>query len=178
MMKKFIVIFGALLTIFAGCSTKRYVTSKESFKSTTDQIQNDLGNWGFSIVGEKTETKNEMAVSDVSYTASSGYGSAMKNNYWTYGEYSFADSNNNEVTYTLKYKEGVDFVQVVEVIGCAAKKNFDEICGQNGVVKSNINFMNNNPDAWIEVSDPGATAGLAVGLSSVVVFIVLLVILL
>lgn len=175
---KNLLLLALCLFFFSACTTKRYVTSKESFKKTTDQIEKELGNWGLSIVGEKTETKNEVSVDGVSFSPKTGYGSAMQNNYWTYGEYTFTDSENNEVIYSLKYEEGIDFVGKVEVIGCSAKKNYDEICGQNGVVKSNINNMNNNPDAWIEVPNPKETAAMAVGLSTVALCILLLVILL
>ena len=176
MLKNLIIIF-ALLIISVGCTYKLFVTSKEYFKATNAQIQNELGQMGYFVIGEKTETKNEVSVEGVSLSRY-GYGSAMKNNFWTYGEYSFMDSTNNEVTYFLKYQEGPNYVQTVEVTGCMAKKNHDEICGQNGVVKANINNMNNNPDAVVEVTDPAATAGLAVGISSVALLIILLVILL
>ena len=173
-MKKIIILL-AVLVLSSGCTHKLYVTSKDYFKETNTRIQNELDLMGYSIIGEKSETKNEVYVEGVSYSRF-GYGSAMKNNYWTYGEYSFMDSTNNEVIYSLKYKEGSNYVQNVEVIGCSAKKNHNEICGQDGVVKTNINNMNNNPDTYINVPDQAGTAGVAVGVSVVIVAILLLVI--
>lgn len=173
---KLLVILGTVLFFGTSCTDKLYVNSQDSYRQTTDQIKNELGNQGYSLIGEKKETKNEVSVEAVSYTRA-GYGSKMQNNYWTYGEYSFLDSENNEVKYSLKFEEGTDFVYNVQVIGCSSSKNYDEICGESGVIKSNINNMNENPDSYIEVSNPSKTAGVVVGLSSIALFILLLVVL-
>lgn len=139
--------------------------TQNSFRNTTDKIQDDLGNLGYTLSGQKSEQKNEVSVSGVSYSRYWGYGSAMKNNYWTYSEYSFMDTLNNDVTYTLKYQEVEDYVDAVELIGCSARKNYNEICGSGGVVRTRIEEMNSHPDATLTEYNAGTTAVVAASVS-------------
>lgn len=141
-MKKNIFIIAILFVVIllTSCTSTAYVHSKDSYKTTTDKIKNELSAYGYTFYGVKTDAY-----------------------YYTNQEFIFKDNDGNEVSFNLKYKEGDDYIAPIEVTGCSAGKNHDEICGDNGIVKSNINELNKDPDKTVRVFSVGKTVGASIG---------------
>lgn len=177
-----LILLFALMAAMSSCTTTIPVISVNAYKSVQDDIKSEMAEMGYSLSGEKSEQKNEVSVSGVSYSRWTGYGSALKNNYWNYSEFSFVDSANNNVSYTLKYKEYFDHgekcIMETTLTGCNANKKYDEICGTNGLVKKKIGAMTDNPDKYIRVTDQAGTVvtvvGVTLGLSILTTILILL----
>ena len=153
-----LVLFVMAVLLFERCATTFQAVSASSFEETLDMITEQLGYEGYSLSGTSSETKNEVSVTGTSYSYYTGYGSAMKNNYWQYREYSYLDTANNNVSFTLKFQlkkddKGVEYIQDLAVSNCSASQNYSTICGMNGIVKANIQDAVDHPDATVSVTD-------------------------
>jgi len=174
----------AMLIMLSSCTTTMQVVSTENFSQALSTVEEQLSENGYEISGMSDETQNEVSVTGTSYSYYTGYGSAMKNNYWQYREYSYIDSAENMVSYTVKFQlkkdiHGEAFIQNLQVTNCSANKKYATICGQDGIVKSNIEQVVNNPDKTVRVSDTGKTLLAVLGgtsLAAAILLIVLLVI--
>ena len=166
------------------CTTTFRAVSSSYYDSTVATISEQLSEKGFTLSGTANETKNEVSVSGTSYSYYTGYGSAMKNNYWQYQEYSYLDSDNNSVSYTVKFQlkkdsKGQEYVQDLSVSNCSASKDYNTICGMNGIVQSNMQNTINNPDAVVTVVDQNSTIlGVTLGGLGVALLLTLLLVLL
>lgn len=168
--KKILSILPVVMAVCDSCTTDLAVVSQSAYKQEMAALQNRMEERGYVLSGSSNNVKNEVAVNGVSYSRLTGYGTSMKNNYWNYDEYVFTDSANNTVSFTTKYMlkssvEKVTFVDQLEVTGCNANKDYNEICSGSGEVKSTIRKLNDNPDRAVKVSNPGATTAAAIGVS-------------
>lgn len=150
------------------CMVNKDVVSLSAYNSKISELKAELENQGYILSGESNEVKNEMAVNGVSYSRLTGFGTAMQNNYWSYDEFIFADSANNTISFTTKYmiKESHDHVAYVdnlELVSCNASRDYSEICGGRGKVKSSIQEMNDQPDKVVKVYNTGGTAAAIIG---------------
>lgn len=172
MKKNLWILFAFALAGFcSSCTTMVNVVSTDAYKNGIKSICEDLSQMGYELVGSSSEEKNEVAVSSVSYSRFTGYGSAMSNNYWTYASYQFVDSANNQVAFEVKYQlkrsRGVDFVDNLDVLSCQASKDYQNVCGASGVVKEKVYTVKDNPDMMVAIENKSGTVTLAVGLSVV-----------
>lgn len=172
------------VAIFAtSCTTTISVVSKSALENTVAEVGNQLFDNGYTMTGVSNETKNEVSVTGTSYSRFTGYGSAMQNNYWQYSKYMYSDSLNNSVSYSIKYQlkkdyNGKLYVQDLEMTNCEASKDYNAICGGNGIVKKNIAQTRNNPDMVATIPNPtgtilGVTGG-TIGVGIIVLIIVCL----
>ncbi len=171
-----------VLVMFSSCTSTLQVVSTENFGRALTTIEEGLSENGYEISGMSDETQNEVSVTGTSYSYYTGYGSAMKNNYWQYREYSYIDSAENMVSYTVKYQlkqdiNGDAFIQDLQVTNCSANKKYATFCGQDGIVKQNINQVANNPDKTVRVSDSGKTVLAIIGGTTVISTIALIILL-
>lgn len=155
-----------VIICFYSCTMTKPVTSYGTYKGAIKQVEQELSDEGFHLSGSRSETKNEVSVSGVSYSRYTGYGSAMSNNYWQYQEYQFDDSAGNSISYSVKYQlkkdnNGTEYVENLEVTNCSATKKYNEICGNSGVVKENIEKVIENPDQTATVTNKSATITVA-----------------
>lgn len=171
-----------MAVFFTSCSTTLPVVTQTALDRTLSEINSDLSDYGYEMSGASNESKNEVSVSGVSYSRWTGYGSAMKNNYWQYDEYTYVDSLNNNVSFTIKYQRNKDvdgrpYLQSLEMTNCYSNKNYNTMCGKDGIVRGKIENLANNPDASIEVENKEATvAGIvcsALGLSTLITLLIL-----
>ena len=76
-----------------------------------------------------------------------------------------------------KLKENY-YINNLEVVNCTASKDYNNICGNSGIIKTSVNYISDNPDEVITVPDPGKTVGAVLGgtlgVSLLAVLIVLL----
>ena len=87
------------------------------------------------MTGTSVGDKNDMRVTDVSYTPQSGYGTALENNYSVSESYSFATEDGRTLSYSISYKPHADdvrYVTEVAVTGCnvSDSKDFERYCGE------------------------------------------------
>ena len=153
-MKRIAVCFiVSLIILLSSCMEQRMVTSMEAFSIATNLIENELKEQGFTLSGSSKERKNELIVLGTSYSRYSGYGSKMGNVLWEYYNYTFEDSSKNEVNYEVKfrvqYAQNVQYIENVEVTNCSASRDFKNICGNYGAIKTAINYLNTNPDIMV-----------------------------
>lgn len=179
-MKKIVQLSSVLLLMLCySCTTTKQVTSLNAYKEASFAISSALSEKGFSLSGTSQESKNEVYVSGTSYSRYTGYGTRMSNDYWQYDSFTFTDSFSNNVNYTVKYQMvNSDCIVNLEVVNCNASKDYNNFCGNDGTIKTPINYINNNPDKVITVPDRGKTImGVTfgtVGLSLIAVVILLL----
>ena len=165
---RFVIIMLVSGIFFASCSTTIQAVSPAQLNSAVAFIGEQLSEIGYELSGTAEESRNEMIVSGTSYSYYTGYGSAMKNNYWQYQEYSFTDTNDNEVSYTMKYQlktdsHGQSYIKNLDVTNCSAKRDYNSICGMDGIVKSTISSVKDNPDLRVQVYDETMTILAATG---------------
>lgn len=172
------------VAIFAtSCTTTIPVVSKSALESTVIEVGNQLFDNGYTMTGISEETKNEVSVTGTSYSKYTGYGSAMANNYWQYNKYMYSDSLDNDVSFSIKYQlkkddNGKLYVQDLEMINCEASKDYNAICGGNGIVKKSIAETANNPDMVATIPNRtgtilGVTGG-TIGICTIILIIVCL----
>lgn len=140
------------------CTTTKMAISTNRINATNNEIEKKLNESGWEASGSQQNNTNEIFVSGVSYSQYSGYGSALSNNYMQNITYLFTDTNNNTMEYTLQYKLEVDrnntmYTDHVSITNCKASRNYNEICGVNGLVPLQINALNNNPTQEVVVYD-------------------------
>ena len=139
----FAVMFG-----MTSCMDTYYMTKKTTLDNAVSSIRTQLADQGFDLNGTNTNNRNETVVTDVSYSSTSGYGTAMANNLITQDTYRFADSNGNTMNYSVSYSakqtnDGVPYVEDLELCGCETSnpKDYEKFCGDRAVVKQ----INNLP---------------------------------
>lgn len=160
---------------------ERPVISMQAYNDANEEIEQRLNNMGFQLSGRSNETKNEVSVTGASFSKLSGYGTAMKNNYWQYQNFEYLDSEGRMINYSVKYqpkedRNGVRYLENLEVTNCNASRNYYTICSETGIVQSTLN--NITPDKKITVPNQttigvGATFG-ALGVSAIALCIILL----
>ena len=143
-MKK-LFLLGVMVYVFSmmtSCTISKQTVSPIKYLSTVDTVNASIESLGFSLSGTSSDQKNEVYVSDVSYSTQTGYGSAMNNRYYWYDTYRFTDSANNTVGYQVKYKydrddRGQYYISNVSVVGCDCSNPnyYKRICGDFGVTK-------------------------------------------
>ena len=171
--------FILLLVLSYSCTTTKLVTSLNAYKDATSAISSALSEKGYSLSGMSQESKNEVYVSGTSYSRYTGYGTRMANDYWQYDSFTFTDSFNNNVNYMVKYQIiNNDCIDNIEVVNCNASKDYNNICGSGGIIKTSVNYISNNPDEIITVPDPGKTVGAVLGGSLGVSLLAVLIVLL
>lgn len=168
--------------MFTSCTTTFMAVSKSSLDAAVSHIDEEMWDRGYILTGQSDNTRNEVTVTGVTYSRYTGYGTAMKNNWWQTQEYVYTDSLDNSVSFTVKYqlkvdKNGREYVEGLEMTNCSASKNYKSVCGLNGVVRESVENVANKPGMEVTVSNPGATAaGIlmgSLGFSAVILIICL-----
>ena len=153
-MKKYaFVIMGIAFMLFmSSCINTRNVTSYNQHYAEILGARDALSTMGFELSGEGTRTNNDIYVSSVSYSAETGYGSAMSNNYVTTDCYSFTDTNGNTMSYCVSYElhrsfDKVLYVTNVSVPQCETSnpKDFTRMCGSGSPIKDILRVPQNTP---------------------------------
>lgn len=161
-----LLIVLSLPFLFSSCWEYRKVISVEAVSIANDLIANEMKENGYKLSGTFQESKNEMFVSATSYSRYAGYGNKMSNNIWQYSSFSFKDSFDNDVNYEIKYRvlyapkyrvlyapgtqyQYNQYIEYVEVTKCSATKDYNNICGANGIVRVPFNYLNSHPDTTI-----------------------------
>ncbi len=158
------------MCLLASCVVNTEVVSLSAYNNKMSEIKAELENQGYILSGESNDVKNEMTVNGVTYSRWTGYGTSMKNNYWSYDEFTFVDSAHNTISFTTKYMskkshDGVAYVDDLELVSCNASRDYSEICGGRGKVKSAIQKMNDQPDKVVQIYNSGGTTAAIIGVS-------------
>lgn len=150
-----LLIVLSLPFLFSSCWEYRKVISVEAVSIANDLIANEMKENGYKLSGTFQESKNEMFVAATSYSRYAGYGNKMSNNIWQYSSFSFKDYFDNDVNYEIKYRvlyapgTHYQYIEYVEVTKCSATKDYNNICGVNGIVRVPFNYLNSHPDTTI-----------------------------
>ena len=155
MKKTLLYVFCFLLFFCHSCMTKKQVTSLDAYKIAVAIINGDLSEMGYNLSASSQESKNDIYVSGTSYSRYTGYGTRWSNNFWQYDSFTYTDSLNNIVNFMVKYQMVYDeYIYNLDVVNCSANKNYDRICGNDGTIKTAINYLKEHPDKEVYVS-PG-----------------------
>lgn len=143
-----LILLSLLCFLSVGCTSTVSVVLLPDLESANESIDIQLAEKGYSLTNKTSEQKNEVYVSGQSYSKYTGYGTKMDNNYYLYAGYTYTNSNDDKVSYTVKYQVKTDgfepanfvFADNISVIGCesTASGKYNEICGDSGVVKGTI----------------------------------------
>ena len=141
MRKVLFFLFFGILFGFSSCVDTYYVTKKSTFDTAIQSVQAEMAQKGFTYIGTTTNTRNETVVTGVSYSKTTGYGTAMANNFITQDTYKFSDSLGRTMNYSVSYqkgetKEGLPYVDDVSVCGCETSVPVDyvKLCGKESEV--------------------------------------------
>lgn len=138
-------LFGVILFtlgMMTACTTTRQTISPTNFLSNVHGVSESIESMGYKQSGTSSDQRNEVYVAATSYSTTTGFGSAMGNDYYWYDTYRFTDSTNNTASYQIKYKcakdnKGKLFVSNVCLAGCDCSNPYDynKICGHKGVTE-------------------------------------------
>ena len=159
-MKKIVLLF-VTACVVTSCTSVKRVTSFDEYNRCIQSVQNDLSVKGYELSGHKEETSSNTVVTAVSYSAQSGYGTAMDNDNFTYDTYTFSNSTGDIVEIELKYRDryskysDVNYIQTVELLGFKTSKaaDYNDICGNNSLAKYLLQNMNRDIDVEVYNND-------------------------
>lgn len=105
-MKNITIILSAILAVlsFQSCTTTYYVSSKQAYDKTKQQIITNLNNKGYELIAYSSHDNNQLSVEGVSYSKQAGYGTALKNNVTTSDSYTLRNKDTwNDITFQFDY---------------------------------------------------------------------------
>lgn len=165
-----ITVIISIIVLASSCTTTQMSVSSGAYKSAVEKINTDITLAGYQLSGSGSESKNELVVTGQSYSAKTGYGTQMSNDFSIYDNYTYTDSLNNTIEFQLKHKAAKDMNQKEYVYGiemvkcsCADKKYYSKVCGEDGVVKAITKLPN---DQQIVVYDKMKTIYAIIGVSA------------
>ena len=130
-----------VVTLYSSCSVNIPVVSKEAYDNVNVNISKELLKKGFNL-----------------------YGSSQDNGFRCKQEYRFSDSADRIVSYSVEYnlkedKVGMEYVEDLKVIDCNCNNynDYNVICGDDVIVKNNINTLKESPDKLAKVTDVGSS---------------------
>lgn len=144
-MRKIVLLFAvAVSVVCSGCYSTASVIYPQSMQQSLGKIEQQMQSHGYLLTGSSRNDKTETVVTGVSFTPSSGYGTAMDNKITLTDSYFFSDSLGNTVEFTLltpEYKKdinGMIYTEEFSVAGCRVSKakDYNTLC--NDVVKATI----------------------------------------
>ena len=94
----------ALMFCLTSCYSVKYLNTKEELNRNIDAAIVYLNDLGYHQNGVSLDTKNELVVTGVSYSSTTGYGTRMNNNYVYNDRYSFVNSEGNTIEFTVSYQ--------------------------------------------------------------------------
>lgn len=129
--------------LLASCTTTRLTISPEQYVQKVADVQRSLADMGYGLTGTASNENNEIYVAGTSYSNTSGYGTAMGNDYSWHDTYTFADPQGHTASFEVKYRLLADdipapYVSGVEILqcGCSNPQDYNRICGTNGIVRT------------------------------------------
>ena len=182
-MKK--IFFSSILFLCASCTTTGYVVSDASFGETNQVIKEDLKNIGYYQTGKTRSSEYDGTISTISREMTNVTGSkAPYNNTveisannrssiktelgkYNINKYCFEKESGDTIEYQVSYYKSTIYDKLshnnvvvlseISLIGCSTnnKKEYDEVCGNNGIVARNITNPKNQK---ITVENSYATA--------------------
>lgn len=165
-MKK--IIFCSILFFCVSCTTTGNVVSDTSFGKTNQVIKEDLKNIGYYQTGKTTSVEYDGTISTVSRERTNVTGRQVpydnsvrlsgnnssnvstKMGKYYINKYCFERETGDSIEYQVSYYQTTTFdklsqqnvvvLQKVSLIGCSTsnKKEYDEVCGDNGIVARSI----------------------------------------
>ena len=169
-MKKLFLLIIGFLTL-TSCTSTLSVTSIDEYDRSIRMVKEDLSSKGYELSGHNRETSNNTVVTGTSYSKYAGYGTQMANDFFTYDNYSFANTQGDIVEVSLKIREKYssysdkNYLETVELLGCKTSKSSDsdKICGSKSVIKPTLGQMNKDID--VQKYDDAKTYLLCLGLA-------------
>lgn len=168
-----ILLGSCLLFLLSSCYNTYNVTSYSDHYIEILNAQNELAKMGYELAGEDTRTDNNVYVSSVSYSTTSGYGTAMNNDYMTTDTYTFRNDEGNTMNYSVSYKlhrsaDSILYVTNVSVPQCETSKpsEYTRLCGYGSPIRGITQVPNNTrikEDDTVANYILGTLAGLAIG---------------
>lgn len=182
MQKRYLILLLNAILFFPSCTETFYVTKNSTFKKTVADVNSQLSNDGYKIVGSTSEVKNNLYAEKTSYSKYTGYGTKMENNFITRDTYSFADSIGNKMNYSVEYsakrsEKGVNYVENVEVCGCETSNplEYEKLCGKGSEIYRINTLPKDQPIQTTDVANTTlAVTGITIALTLVLTLVLIL----
>lgn len=137
-MKRIVFFIGVALA-FSSCTSTLSVVRFDDYQKANREVAAALNAEGYFMSSKTNDTYNEVVATG---------DDELKNNYYSYETYTFIDSAQNTISYTVKYQTSKDnkgsmYLKNMNVTECATSdvRIFDHVCSDNGLINTTLNAI-------------------------------------